>query len=194
MSKQDHHQPDYSSILSRALSYSVLETFRRFDADISLLNALYDLGYGLIEHGLHGAAATVLEVAFKLAPDAEGIVSELVCAYEAIGLNDKACAVLRESGLSNDIFILSYLLAFNTLMTGDIAESQKLYSGLSALMDHEHPHAQEMVFMQQALGDMLSRAESLSGSPTTPAVNSSATGRRTGVCCFTATARGGSTA
>ena len=44
MSKNDDHQPsNLSSILTRALSYPVLEAFRRCDADLNILSSLYAL-------------------------------------------------------------------------------------------------------------------------------------------------------
>ena len=44
MSTQDHHQElELTSVLTRALSSSVLENFRGIDADLNILGSLYDL-------------------------------------------------------------------------------------------------------------------------------------------------------
>ncbi|MCP3100804.1 hypothetical protein LZ198_18190 [Myxococcus sp. K15C18031901] len=86
----------------------------------------YDLGYELIEQGLNDLAATVLRRAFELAPDSEGIVYELVSALERIGAHGHAVRTLRAPpGLVDTRFMACYLLAYNSVMTGDLDELRR---------------------------------------------------------------------
>jgi hypothetical protein len=87
--------------------------------------ALYDLGYGLIEQGLNGMAATVLARANLLCPSQEPIVTELACALERDLRFHEACRILIEQS-----FLCRYLLAYNGLMTGDLIEPRQLLRSL----------------------------------------------------------------
>ncbi len=124
---------------------------------------LYEFGYGLVEHNLHGPAATVLTRAFELAPTAEPVLTELVCALEGIGLNERACAVLEESGMAGGSFLPRYLLAFNKLMCGRIADSTTWLEGLAELAPSDSAQSESFQFMESALRDMHHRAGGLKG-------------------------------
>ena len=90
------------------------------------VQALFDCGFQLIEQSLHGIAATVLLRAHKLDPAAEGVLSELSIALEGAGLNADACRILRGApDLLRESSTCRYLLAFNTLMTGDIGGARR---------------------------------------------------------------------
>ena len=90
------------------------------------VQALFDCGFQLIEQSLHGIAATVLLRAHKLDPAAEGVLSELSIALEGAGLNADACRILRGApDLLRESSTCRYLLAFNTLMTGDIEGARR---------------------------------------------------------------------
>ena len=90
------------------------------------VQALFDCGFQLIEQSLHGIAATVLLRAHKLDPAAEGVLSELSIALEGAGLNADACRILRGAPhLLRESSTCRYLLAFNTLMTGDIEGARR---------------------------------------------------------------------
>lgn len=126
-------------------------------------NALYDLGYGLVEQCLHGTAATVLTRAFELAPTAEPILTELVCALEGIGLNELACSVLKKSGMAGTSFFPRYLLSFNNLMCGRIADSVDWHNGLVDLVPNDRAETESLRSMANALRDMHDRAERMKG-------------------------------
>jgi len=90
------------------------------------VEALFELGYQLIEQQLNGIAATVLMRAHKLDPQAPGLLSELAIALESLGVHAEACRVLREAPqILRESAACQYLLAFNTLMTGDIEGARR---------------------------------------------------------------------
>src|SRR5215469_7089769 len=69
--------------IAAALADDAFTTLVRRAADApDDVQALYDLGYGLIEQNLNGIAATVLAWANLLAPNMEIIVVGLACALE----------------------------------------------------------------------------------------------------------------
>src|SRR5262249_21330943 len=94
---------------------------QRASADPDDGQALYDLGYGLIEQGLNGIAATILARANTLFPNEESILTELACALERDLRFHEACRFLRESPeLIEHSFLCRYLLTYNALMTSDL--------------------------------------------------------------------------
>jgi hypothetical protein len=117
--------------------------------------AMYQLGYELIEQGLHRVAAGVLERANRLAPGQTQIVSELVAALEGVGDHARACAVLRaDESLLREQFIFRYLLAFNTIMRGDLGEARRLTPTLEPATDDDR-------WMAARIGCMLARADAV---------------------------------
>ncbi len=129
-------------------------------------NVLYELGYSLIEHGLHGPAATVLTRALDQQPAAEPILTELVCALEGLGLNEVAVDALEKSGLANTSFIFRYLLSFNKLMCGSVRDSIASAEGLSELAAKTPTQILDFQFMESALRDMHHRATLIEGHTT----------------------------
>ncbi len=123
------------------------------------VQGLYDLGYGLYEESQFGIAAGVLARADKLAPAEPAIVSELVCALE--GFNDCQSAVevlKRYPKLTGQQFLFAYLMAFNSLMSGDIPTAVQFASTLPKLTeddDHE--------VMAQRIYDFLARVQRMGG-------------------------------
>jgi hypothetical protein len=119
------------------------------------VQSLYDLGYALYEESLFGIAASVLARADKIAPGEPGIVSELVCALESEGLNREAVRVLnRYPNLASEHYLFSYLLAFNSLMAGDLAASRAAAESLPGLETEDaHP------FMTARITELLNRAK-----------------------------------
>jgi hypothetical protein len=88
--------------------------------------ALYDLGYQLIDQQLHGIASTVLARAFECAPKSPRVLAELCAALEGADRHAVAYAKLRHArGLVDKDFVLRYLLAFNALMSGEIDAAAK---------------------------------------------------------------------
>ncbi len=86
------------------------------------LQALYDLGFDLIEHGIPDVAATFLAHACELAPGHPELLAELCAALERAGLHAEAVRWLEGSPTAtDDSFVLRYLLGWNAAMMGDLA-------------------------------------------------------------------------
>jgi hypothetical protein len=119
--------------------------------------ALHRLGYELVEQGLHGVAVAVLERANRVAPGQPAIISELVAALEGRGDHVRACEVLR-AGTSPlaEHFVLRYLLAFNSVMCGDLAEARRLTPRLDPVTDDDR-------WMAGRITRMLARATAIGG-------------------------------
>ncbi len=132
---------------------------RRAASDTDDVEALYDLGYRLYEERLYGIAATVLSLANERAPGQAMIVSELVCNLEHLMLNERACEVLRGARhlVENDRFC-RYLLAFNSVLAGDVESAREL---LPRLLGSGDP---DQRFMAEAIAGMLARADAVAGS------------------------------
>jgi tetratricopeptide (TPR) repeat protein len=89
--------------------------------DVRDVQGLYELGYELIEQELYDVAATVLARAVEQRLDLPGLMSELVAALEREGQHDEACRwILRAPETLKNNYMLRYLLAWNTLMNGDL--------------------------------------------------------------------------
>ncbi|GAB4198475.1 MAG: hypothetical protein OHK0022_17880 [Roseiflexaceae bacterium] len=122
------------------------------------IQALYDLGYELIEQGLPAAAATVLTRANRLAPGQEWIVTELVAALERDMRYVEARAVLLgERDLLLESFLCSYLLAFNSLMSGDLTGAR---DAVETLRPGPEPSEQAMA---ARISRMVARCEAVAG-------------------------------
>ncbi len=118
--------------------------------------ALYDLAYELYEQRVHSIAATLLNRANKISPQNEKIVTELVSNLEAMMLNNEARKILSEA---KDVLKSSefcrYLLAFNSLMVGDINEPVKILPSIQGSSD------EGIQFMAKTLEGMIDRALAL---------------------------------
>ena len=123
------------------------------------VQSLYDLGYALYEESLFGFAAGVLSRADRLAPGQPGIVSELVCALESHNRNEEAVGILRNyPNLPDEHYLFAYLLAFNSLMAGDLASSRSAAATLGGLETEDaHP------YMTARIESILARADKLEG-------------------------------
>ncbi len=166
---------DYPGLLDRRERWTeALETFariavpiageefadllRRVAADPDDPFLLYDLGYELIDHGLHGPAATVLTRAHSLRPGDERIVTELACALERDGRSVEACEViLGEPELQEQSYLCRYLLAFNRLMCGDLGETRSLLPRLQEVREVD------AVLMTRQIEGMIERADAVKG-------------------------------
>lgn len=118
--------------------------------------ALYDLGYQLVEYHLNGFAAATLLRASKLKRGDEQITTELVCALEKRGQNDEACRMLQASGLVEKSPMCRYLLIFNSVLSGDHGEARKQ---LPLLLQNPGEH---QVMVDRA-SHMLARADGIAG-------------------------------
>lgn len=100
------------------------------------LQALYDLGFDLIEHGVPDVAATFLAHACELAPGHAELLAELCAALERAGLHAEAVRWLEGSPTATeDSFVLRYLLGWNAAMTGDLDRVRRQMSTLSRPAD-----------------------------------------------------------
>ena len=88
---------------------------------------LYALGYQLIEDGLAALAVTVLARGVELAPDSEALVTELIAALEAqLAYRDAARVLAARPALVEASFLCRYLLAFDSIMSGDLAAARAI--------------------------------------------------------------------
>jgi hypothetical protein len=100
------------------------------------LKALYDVGFALIDQGLPLVAATFLARADALAPESPGIVMELCSALERGGLHVEVVRLLKRSPLVlRGSLLARYLLAFNSLASGDIEEAARAAASLGEAQD-----------------------------------------------------------
>jgi hypothetical protein len=122
------------------------------------VQALYDLGYGLIEQNLNGIAATVLARANLLVPNMEILVVGLACALERRLEFREACRFLQAvPELVEQSFQCGYALAYNTLMTGNLIEARQMLRGLDPGDDPD------LTAMTDQIAEMLSRADAVRG-------------------------------
>lgn len=121
---------------------------------------LYNLGYELIEHGLHGIAATVLTRCWQMVPDAEPVLMELVCALEGSGNYQQACMALWQAPeLVNNNPMLCYLQGFNSLMCADLEAATEVLPRLRALV--EESGDPDLAVPRDNLVQMIARAEAI---------------------------------
>ncbi|HBP18525.1 MAG TPA: hypothetical protein DEA08_12170, partial [Planctomycetes bacterium] len=122
------------------------------------VDALYKLGYELIEHDLNGYAAAVLERARALSPRSARVLTELVSALERDLNHVAAVETLRGApDLVAEDFLCRYLLAFNAALTGDLEEPRRL---LPDLLGDDDPRYEGMA---ERVAGLLARADGLAG-------------------------------
>lgn len=122
-------------------------------------DALYSLGYELMEQGLSDIAATILAEAYRLAPDNVDILTELCAALERSMLYADACRFLKEAPQQvQRFFLCCYLLAFNALMSGDLATPRRLLPELKRLQSQD----EHFPTLTSRITSMLRRADALS--------------------------------
>jgi hypothetical protein len=113
---------------------------------------LYELGYACVERGVSDVAIPILATALTLAPGALPVIDELAAAYEETFRYPDAVAVLEANESVLRDWPERYLLAFNALMSGDVAKARHWTSRLSTPDDTWAP-------AQQRLAGMLARTE-----------------------------------
>lgn len=122
------------------------------------VDALYQLGYELIEHDLNGYAAAVLERARGLAPGSARVLTELVAALERDLNHPAAVEVLRGAPeLVSEDFLCRYLLAFNAALCGDLDEARR------HLPDLQRGSEPRYAGMAERVAGVLARADALAG-------------------------------
>ncbi|MFE1804724.1 hypothetical protein [Streptomyces sp. NPDC059533] len=96
-------------------------------------NRLYEFGYLCIEHGLAFAAVPAMREALRLAPgSARRILSELVAALEAEDRRAEATRELLRHETLLEPWPGQYLVAYNALLSGDLATARDRAAALSA--------------------------------------------------------------
>ena len=151
-------------LVAGGLGFDALaERAGRAAGDPDGIDSLFDLGYELFEVGLPGMAATVLERAIDGLPDPGGavsdelVLSELVVALEDNGTHRRARELLQaRPGPLAASFMLRYLLAFNSIMDGDLPAIRAAAPGLA-------PGDEEEAVMAARIGRMLARADAVAG-------------------------------
>lgn len=119
------------------------------------VEALFQAGFALYEQEQFDVAATLLSRANRLDPKSKDIVMELAVSLESIGRNAEALAALKEFGSEDESTLIQYLVGFNALMTGDLAEPHAQVKKLEALKGDDVEH------FRNALRALLARADAV---------------------------------
>lgn len=128
------------------------QTIQQWLASPDDIQLLYNLGYQLVEVGLPRVAASPLLHANKRYPNQEPIVTELVTALEQAGFNGSAVEVLQATPiLLERSSLCQYLLAFNSIMNGDLKTAHGIMPVLEATEDDQ------LQFMAARIRQMLNR-------------------------------------
>lgn len=124
--------------------------------NIDDIQALFDLSYELYEESQHGLAATLLSRANRIEPQDAHIIPELVSNLEELMMNGEARRILLEAkDLLDESVLCRYLLAYNSLMTGNLEEPFEI---LQTLQDVEEEDLKAIV---ESFEGMLNRAKHL---------------------------------
>ena len=124
--------------------------------NVNDIQVLFDLSYELFEEHQHGLAATLLSRANRLEPQDALIVPELVSNLEELMMNGEARKILLEAkDLLDESELCRYLLAYNSLMTGDLEEPFEILQTLQDVKD------ENMVPIVESFGGILNRARYL---------------------------------
>jgi hypothetical protein len=118
--------------------------------------ALYDLGYACVDRGVADIAVPVLRAALEAAPGQRAIVTELAAALEQCHRYPEAVAMLQANDRHLQDWPDRYLIAFNSIMAGDVATARAVADRLST------PDG-DWIPARQRLADMLSRADTVPG-------------------------------
>ena len=128
------------------------------------VQGLYDLGYELIEQELCDVAATVLARAVRKRPDLPGLLSELVTALEAEGRHADACRwLLAAPRALESAFVLRFLLAWNTALSGDLSGARARLGLLGNAAGGDEAAMRERLEELLARGEAVADATALDG-------------------------------
>jgi len=106
--------------------------------NIDDIQALFDLSYELYEESQHGLAATLLNRANRIEPQDAHIIPEFVSNLEELMMNGEARRILLEAkDLLEDSELCRYLLAYNSLMTGNLKEPFEIVKTLQDVEDED---------------------------------------------------------
>jgi len=126
-------------------------------ADPDAPDALYDLGYALIDAGAPAIAATLLARCLAIVGDSEEVVTELVSALESSLAYADAFALLeRHVALRDRSFLARYLYAFNAAMSGRVDITRAVLPTLV-------PDNSETEALHATIAGMVERADRVTG-------------------------------
>ncbi|MCP3140846.1 tetratricopeptide repeat protein [Pyxidicoccus xibeiensis] len=124
----------FARIAAAISSEELAAIVRKAAQDPDDVQALYDLGFQLIEQSLHDLAATVLARAHACLPGHVGILEELSSALEGMDAHSEAARFLQAAPeLVQEHAMLRYLYAFNSIMSGDLDTPRQLLPRLAVL-------------------------------------------------------------
>src|SRR5258708_34025672 len=114
----------------------------------------------MIEHGLSDMAATILAYAHRLEPGNATVLNELSAALEGEMRYAEARRFLQLAPrLVQQDFLTCYLLAFNSLMCGDLETPRRVLPDLRHLQSHDVSFAQ----WSERIATLLVRAGAING-------------------------------
>lgn len=126
-------------------------------ADPEKPDALYDLGYALIDAGAPAIAATLLWRCLAIVGDSEEVVTELVSALESSLAYPDAFALLeQQTALRATSFLARYLHAFNAAMSGRIDVTR-------AVLPELVPDSPEEIALHATIAGIVERADRVAG-------------------------------
>ncbi|MBT2450528.1 hypothetical protein J7F03_26325 [Streptomyces sp. ISL-43] len=114
--------------------------------------ALYDLGYGCVEHGIAFLAVAPLRAALARVPDSRTLLAELVSALEDEERHAEAAALLAARGEQLPAWPETYFLAHHTLLAGDLAAARAVAARLPEPEDDtwQWAHARQRRMLDRA--------------------------------------------
>jgi hypothetical protein len=125
----------------------------RAAADVHDPDALYELGYALVDAGLPAMAAVVLARCLEVVPGSEQVLTELVSALErALVYGDAQRLLEAHPHLIETSFLCRYLVAYNAAMAGDLAVTRRHAPALQPTDDGQQ-------FMADRIASILARAD-----------------------------------
>ncbi len=118
--------------------------------------ALYDLGSSLLSENLGDIALIAFLRVNDLISGEAVIIGGIAQALENLGQSQQACETLRGAPELLEIdFFLRYLLVFNGIMTGDLADARRSMETLG------EPSDPDETAMAVRIGDMFARADAV---------------------------------
>lgn len=118
--------------------------------------ALYDVGFALVEVGLPEVAVPPLQCLDRLLPGQQAVVSELASALERATRHAEARDVLLGNPDLHEDFWIRYLIVFNALAAGDLGTARARIGALA-------PDGEDQGGAAERVRAMVRRAERLAG-------------------------------
>ncbi|WKD31326.1 hypothetical protein [Streptomyces xanthophaeus] len=125
--------------------------------------ALYDLGYACVEHGIAFLAVAPLREALRMLPDSRPLLAELVSALEDEHRHAEAVALLSGRGQALPAWPETYLLVHHTLLAGDLDTAERIGSALPAPEDPQWSGAHDRQRRRLHRTGQARRAQSAAG-------------------------------